>query len=208
MRAPRPCQRASRGPEIKKSHESTALFVLHMAPKHNRIIECLLGDRRWAVPCVAPPDASSARVFLLRLPEPCIVTDVALDTRLPCCISDADICCPQLDESQGDITRSRSCHAPFRLNAHFQVGAAPKSPMRSAADSWVLLRLSFFICNAKAPLASMSSSPMRQLSSTVTRCRKYQQRPALFLSSIFLASLAACRCHILQPIANCISHLL
>jgi len=71
-----------------------------MAPKQNRIAECLLGDRRWAVPCSATY-AASTRVFLLRLPEPCIVTDVVLDTRLPCSIADVDVCCPQLDESQG-----------------------------------------------------------------------------------------------------------
>jgi hypothetical protein len=87
----------------KKASSRARIIVHQMAPKHSRIIECLLGDRRWAVPCVLPPDASSSRVFLLRLPEPCIVTDVVLDTRISCCISDVDACCPQLDESEGNI---------------------------------------------------------------------------------------------------------
>lgn len=88
-----------------------------MAPKQNRILECLLGDRRWAVPCVAPPEASGERerVFLLRLPEPCIVTDIVLDTRLPCSIVDADVCCPQLDESQGIFVNVCADHDAARL---------------------------------------------------------------------------------------------
>jgi hypothetical protein len=77
-----------------------------MPPKQNRVAEYLLGDRRWAVPCASPAGSPSARLYHLRLPEPCIVSDVVLDTRLACTITDVLVCCPQLDESQGNVPRS------------------------------------------------------------------------------------------------------
>jgi hypothetical protein len=91
--------------------------VLEMAPKQCRITECLLGDRRWAVPCDAPSDETFTRLFLLRLSEPCLITDVVLDTRLPCTIIDVEVCCPQLDESQGALRSSHRFFAEFA--SHF-----------------------------------------------------------------------------------------
>ncbi len=98
-----------------------------MAPKQNRIAECVLGDRRWVVPCSAPPDSPFTRLFLLRLSEPCIVCDVVPDTRLPCATAHVDACCPLIDESQGGaVQRVLPQLLKRRGVTVLQGGAAPR----------------------------------------------------------------------------------
>ena len=123
-----------------------------MAPKQNRIAECVLGDRRWVVPCSAPPDSPFTRLFLLRLPEPCIVSDVVLDTRLPCAIAHVDACCPHTDESQGGAAQRVLPQLLERRGVTvLQGGAAPRWRTPLASNSWPLLLFFFCTCTATSP---------------------------------------------------------